>query len=44
MDEDWHIEHRNKTIRNSKEWLETEIGKRWQKEWAWWGVLEEEDK
>lgn len=44
MSEEWHIEHRNESIRNSKEWLESEIGQRWKKEWAWWGVLKEEDE
>lgn len=44
MSQEWHTEHRNKTIRESKEWLESPIGKRWQKEWSWWSVLEEEDK
>jgi hypothetical protein len=44
MSQEWHTEHRNKTIRESKEWLESPIGKRWQKEWSWWNVLEEEEK
>lgn len=35
----WHMEYRDETIRNSKEWLESEIGKRWAIEFASWGVL-----
>jgi hypothetical protein len=43
MSEEWHLEFRDNTIRNSKEWLDSEIGLRWQKEWASWGILDKED-
>jgi hypothetical protein len=40
LGKEWHAKYRDDTIRESTEWLKSEIGKRWQNQWARWGVLE----
>ena len=40
LSREWHTAYRDDTIRESKEWLESEIGKRWLLDWSQWGVLE----
>lgn len=37
---EWYKEFRDSTIRESKEWLESDIGKRWLVKWASWGVFQ----
>jgi ectoine hydroxylase-related dioxygenase (phytanoyl-CoA dioxygenase family) len=43
MSQTWHMKYRDKTIRASKDWLESEIGKRWAIEFASWGILDSKD-
>lgn len=40
LSKEWHTAYRDDTIRESTEWLKSEIGKRWQIQWSGWGVLE----
>jgi hypothetical protein len=45
-DQDEYLAWRNKTIKSSKEWLDSEIGKRWAIDWPGWAndLLKEEKK
>jgi hypothetical protein len=40
MDREWHREFRDDTIRESKEWLDSEVGQRWIEQWSRWGILQ----
>ena len=40
MSQLWHMQYRDNKVRQSKEWLDSEIGKRWAIEFASWEILE----